>query len=154
MIRRTLSLLTILFLLLPLAGAAEEMSFTIAPGVVHPGRMERISFSSSLSGTAVFCLTDAEGQTAFMIRDSLAVSAGENHLTWDGTDSAGNPVAPGEYFLSIRIGETEIARAVAVGQPSPRILNAAGTGRLPWRSTKRAHCLFASKARTAHGATL
>ncbi len=123
MIRRTLSLLTIFFLLLPLAGAAEEMSFTIAPGVVHPGRMERISFSSSLSGTAVFCLTDAEGQTAFMIRDSLAVSAGENHLTWDGTDSAGNPVAPGEYFLSIRIGETEIARPVTVGQPSPRILN-------------------------------
>lgn len=123
MIRKTLSLLTVFFLLLPLAGTAEEMSFTIAPSVVHPGRMERISFSSPQSGAAVFSLIDSGEQTVFMIRDSLSVSAGENHLMWDGMDSSGNPVEPGDYFLRISIDGTEITRPVKIGQPSPRILN-------------------------------
>ncbi|MBR3105962.1 MAG: L,D-transpeptidase family protein [Clostridia bacterium] len=99
------------------------MSFTVAPSVIHPGRMERISFSSVQSGTAVFSLLDDDGQTCLVIRDSLTVSAGENHLTWDGTDSGGNPVEPGDYSLCISIGDTQLTRPVKIGQLSPRILN-------------------------------
>ena len=123
MIRKTFFILTILFLLLPLPGTAEEMGFTVAPNVIHPGRMERISFSAAQSGTAVFSLLDANGQTSLVIRDFLAVSAGENHLTWDGMDNNGNPIEPGDYSLCINIAETKITRPVKFGAPSPRILN-------------------------------
>ena len=128
MIRRAFSFLSVLFLLLPLPGTAEEMTFTIAPSVVHPGKMERISFSSTLTGTADFFLVDSSGNTRFVIRDSLPVSEGENHLTWDGTDSLGNAIDPGDYSFCISILETSITRPVQIGLPSPRIQSIAAAG--------------------------
>lgn len=114
----------IFLLLLPLLSAqAEDLAFTIAPSVIYPGKMERISFTSPAPGTAVFSLTDSTGNTVLTIRDSLTVSAGENHLTWDGTDSGGSPVVPGDWRLSLSLAETEISVPVTIGQPSPRILN-------------------------------
>ena len=109
--------------LLPLSAQAEGSAFTIAPSVIYPGKMERISFTASAPGTAVFSLTDSAGNTVLTIRDSLTVSAGENHLTWDGTDGSGSPAVPGDWTLTISLAEAEINVPVTIGQPSPRILN-------------------------------
>ena len=112
-----LTFLLIFFLFLPPHFAqAEDLAFTIAPGVIYPGKMERISFTSSVPGTAVFSLTDPAGNAVLTIRDSLAVSAGENHLTWDGTDSSGDPVPPGDWALSLSLSETEITVPITIGR--------------------------------------
>ena len=112
-----------LLLLLPLSAPAEELAFTILPGVIYPGKMERVSFTSPVSGNAVFSLTNSDGETLFVIRDALSVSEGVNHLTWDGTDAEGHPVAAGGYSLAISMSGGEISAPVTIGQPSPRILN-------------------------------
>ena len=119
--RKLAFVLMMLFLLPPVAAAAEELTFTVAPGVIYPGKIERISFTSSVSGSAVFSLTGADGEKLLVLRDALSVSAGENHLTWDGLDKAGNPVAPGDYALSISLSGAEITKPVTIGSPSPRI---------------------------------
>ena len=126
--RKLAFVLMMLFLLPPVAAAAEELTFTVAPGVIYPGKIERISFTSSVSGSAVFSLTGADGEKLLVLRDALSVSAGENHLTWDGLDKAGNPVAPGDYALSISLSGAEITKPVTIGSPSPRILNVSGPG--------------------------
>ncbi len=122
MSRKLVSILMIFILLFPWAAVSEEMAFTVAPALMHPGKMERISFSSPQSGKAVFSLLDADGQSVVTIRDSLSVSVGDNHLTWDGMDGNGNPIALGDYFLCITLDSAEITRSVAIGSPSPRIL--------------------------------
>ena len=121
--QRALLILMLLLFLPPLASAAEDMAFTIAPTVIYPGKMERVSFTSAVPGTAVFSLTQEDGETALVIRDALSVSAGENHLTWDGMTDDGVPVQPGDYLLSIAMDETQIAKPLTIGSPSPRILN-------------------------------
>ena len=124
--RKLAFVLMMLFLLPPIAAAAEEFTFTVAPNVIYPGKMERISFTSPVSGSAVFSLTSAEGEKLLVLRDALSISAGENHLTWDGMDNTGNPVAPGEYALSISLSDNEITKPVSIGSPSPRILSVSG----------------------------
>ncbi|MBR5109384.1 MAG: L,D-transpeptidase family protein [Clostridia bacterium] len=123
--RRQAFLLIFLFFLLPCMAMAEELAFTVAPDVIYPGKVERVSFYSPLTGKGVLILKDSDGQAAVTIRDSIAVSEGENHLTWDGMDTDGEPIAAGDYSLSISISEREVSRPVRIGQPSPRILNIA-----------------------------
>ena len=132
MICRLVSFLTVFILLFPLIGTAEEMAFTIAPTVIHPGKTERVSFTSPQSGVAVFSLTDTSGETVLPIRETLSVSEGENHLTWDGMDGDGNPIVPGKYQLSIHLSEAEILWPVQIGNPSPRILNISASDSVAW----------------------
>ncbi len=122
MSRKLISILTLFLLLLPLCAAAGEMAFTVAPALIYPGRTERVSFTAPQAGKAVFSLLDENGQTVLTIRDSLSVSAGDNHLAWDGMDADGNPVTPGDYVLCVTLDEARITRAVKIGSPSPRIL--------------------------------
>ncbi len=122
MSHKLISILTLFLLLLPLCAAAGEMAFTVAPALIYPGRTERVSFTSPQAGKAVFSLLDENGQTVLTIRDSLSVSAGDNHLAWDGMDADGNPVTPGDYVLCVTLDEVRITRAVKIGSPSPRIL--------------------------------
>ena len=125
MIRKLFAAFAVFLLIgsLSLTAAAEDLFFTIVPSVIHPGKMERISFSSSLSGKAALSLRSEDGESVLEVRSSLAVSAGENHMTWDGMDSNGNPMTPGEYFLTLTIADKEISRPVTIGSPSPRILD-------------------------------
>ncbi len=121
--RKLLSFFLCLLMLFPFFAAAEDLSFTVFPSLIRPGKMERVSFSSSEAGTAQFSLLDASGETHLVIRDSLSVSIGENHLTWDGLDAAGIAVAPGNYQLSLRLADHEIKQPITIGQPSPRIIS-------------------------------
>ncbi len=126
--RKLAFVLMMLFLLPSIAASADEFAFTVAPSVIYPGRMERISFTSPVSGSAVFSLTSADGEQILVLRDALSISAGENHLTWDGMDNDENPVAPGEYALSISLSDKKIIKPVSIGSPSPRILSVSGPG--------------------------
>ena len=70
--RKLAFVLMMLFLLPSIAAAAEEFAFTVAPSVIYPGRMERISFTSPVSGSAVFSLTSADGEQILVLRDALS----------------------------------------------------------------------------------
>ena len=116
-------LFIIIFLAIPLFCLAEESRFTVVPSVIRPGKLERVSFYSSQAGTGKFILQAFDGQTRFTIRDSFQIQAGENHLTWDGTNETGEPVQPGEYTLAVVMEDTEISHIITIGEPSPRILS-------------------------------
>ena len=109
--RKSLLFLLSLLMLMQLPSAwAEGLSFTVAPDSIRPGKMERISFSVSQDGAAGLSLLDADsGEERFVIRQNVAVSAGVNHLTWDGSDLSGAVVAPGQYLLSLQVnGESAV----------------------------------------------
>ena len=123
MIRKQVFSLVFILCLLPLTLIAEELSFKVVPAIVYPGKVERISFYSPLTGKGVLSLLNDDGQTVVMIRNALAVSEGENHLTWDGLNTDGEPITEGDYFLSLIISDNEIKQPIRIGQPSPRILS-------------------------------
>ena len=111
--------------LLPFSALASDAAFTVTPGLLRPGKTERISFSVPQSGTAGLYVTDLTGQTVTSIRENISAAAGENHLTWDGRDTAGNSLPAGEYRLLLTDGEgQELASApLTVGKESPELLS-------------------------------
>lgn len=123
--RKSLLFLLSLLMLMQLPSAwAEGLSFTVAPDSIRPGKMERISFSVSQDGAAGLSLLDADsGEERFVIRQNVAVSAGVNHLTWDGSDLSGAVVAPGQYLLSLQVNGESAVKPLSVGEPSPQILS-------------------------------
>ena len=123
--RKSLLFLLSLLILMQLPSAwAEGLSFTVAPDSIRPGKMERISFSVSQDGAAGLSLLDADsGEERFVIRQNVAVSAGVNHLTWDGSDLSGAVVAPGQYLLSLQVNGESAVKPLSVGEPSPQILS-------------------------------
>ena len=123
MFRKQPLILFIFLFLFPLTVAAEELAFSVAPSIVYPGKVERVSFSSPAAGKGILSLKNADGQTVVVIRDSFTVAEGVNHLTWEGTDADGEPIAAGDYFLSLSVSENEITQPLTIGQPSPRILS-------------------------------
>ena len=117
-------LLVLLLLCFPFAALAEGLDFTVVPDTVRPGKMERISFFLPTEGTARLELFDASsGETAAVIREEIAAAAGVNHLTWDGTDAAGEYAAPGDYLLVLSANGESVSRPLTVGEPSPQILS-------------------------------
>ena len=113
----------LLLLLVPCAALAEGLGFTVYPDVIRPGKIERISFSAPDGGEARLELVLPTGESFAVIREGISVSAGINHLTWDGADLSGADVPAGEYLLSITLNGESAAQAVTVGEPSPRILS-------------------------------
>ena len=113
----------LLLLLLPCAALAEGLGFTVYPETVRPGKIERISFSAPSEGEAKLELLLPTGESFSVIRESVSVSAGVNHLTWDGTDASGDDIPAGEYLLSVAMNGESAAQAITVGEPSPKILS-------------------------------
>ena len=121
MLKRALPFL-LLMLLLPLGALAEEMRFTVSPDVLRPGKTERISFYVPASGTARLELYDENGNFYALIRESMDVAEGINHLSWDGQDEKDQPVPPGAYWLSLTVGDQQIREVLEIGEESPQIL--------------------------------
>ena len=113
----------LLILLIPCAALAEGLDFTVYPDVIRPGKIERISFSSSDDGEARLELLLPSGEGFAVIRENIAVSAGVNHMTWDGKDVSGEDIPAGDYLLSITLGGQTVSQPLTVGEPSPRILS-------------------------------
>ncbi|MDO5325115.1 MAG: L,D-transpeptidase family protein [Clostridia bacterium] len=122
MVKRALSLLFVLLLFLPFGALAQELGFTVVPASMRPGKVERISFSSPVGGQGRLELLSFSGELRCVLRESFAVAEGVNHLTWDGLDEAGDPVAAGEYTLCVTVDGTSAEQALSVGEPSPQIL--------------------------------
>lgn len=112
-----------LLMLVSCAALAEGLRFTVYPGTVRPGKTERISFSAPSAGEARLELLLPTGESYAVIRESVSVFAGVNHLTWDGADLSGADFPAGEYLLSIALNGESAAQPITVGEPSPRILS-------------------------------
>ena len=121
MFKRLLPLL--MLLLLPLAALAQDLSFTVAPDLIRPGKAERISFSSPVSGTARLELLTESGALSAVIREGMAAAEGVNHLSWDGLDENGVPLPAGNYILTVTIGDSRGQHPLRVGEESPQILS-------------------------------
>ena len=119
---RKFLLTMLLILLLPAAALAEGLSFTVLPETIHPGKIERISFTAPSSGTARLELLDASGNLRAVIRDNISVAAGENHLTWDGME-ANNAIEKGIYVLTLTVEGESVSLPLTIGEPSPKILS-------------------------------
>ena len=131
--------LFLLLLLLPLSALAEDLSFTVVPAVLRPGKTERISVSVPADGEARLSLLNENDETVAVIMERLDVTAGENHLTWDGLDENDTPVPAGDYFLNLALNGDSVKAALTVGQESPQILSMAASEALlddkPWSLT-------------------
>ena len=116
-------LVTVLLLLfLPCAALAEGLGFTVCPDAIRPGKIERISFSAPSDGTASLELLLPTGESFAVIRESISVSEGVNHLTWNGGDVWGQEIPAGEYLLTLTLNGESVSKALTVGEPSPQIL--------------------------------
>ena len=120
--RKWLALL-LLLLLVPCAALAEGLGFTVYPETVRPGKIERISFSAPSDGTAKLELLLTTGESFSVIRESISVSAGVNHLTWDGSDLSGQEIPAGEYLLTLTLNGESVSQPLTVGEPSPQIVS-------------------------------
>jgi len=122
MYKRLLPLL-LLLLLLPLAASARELSFTVAPDTLRPGKTERISFTTDQGGQAKLEVLDLNGAPAAVIRQNISAAQGENHLTWDGMLDDENALPAGNYWLTLTMGGEMIHAPLVVGPESPQILS-------------------------------
>ncbi len=113
----------LLFLLVPCAAMTEGLDFTVYPESVRPGKIERISFSAPSDGEARLELLLPTGEGFAVIRENVSVSAGVNHLTWDGEDLAGLDIPAGEYLLALTLNGESVSQPLTVGEPSPQILS-------------------------------
>lgn len=68
-----------------------------------------IAFDSTVGGTYVFEIRDAQGEVASSLTGNLA--AGRNTVTWDGKDSSGSVVSSGTYTYYISARNEGGARA-------------------------------------------
>ncbi len=113
----------LLLLLVPCAALAEGLGFTVCPDAIRPGKIERISFTAPSEGSAQLTLLLPAGDSFAVIRESVAVSEGVNHLTWDGEDAGGEDIPAGEYLLCLTLNGESVSRLLTVGEPSPQILS-------------------------------
>ena len=128
----------LLLLLVPCAALAEGLGFTVCPDAIRPGKIERISFMAPSEGSAQLTLLLPAGDSFAVIRESVAVSEGVNHLTWDGEDAGGEDIPAGEYLLCLTLNGESVSRPLTVGEPSPQILSLSAGSELVQGARQRA----------------
>ena len=124
-------LLWILMILMLLTGAASAetaelpaetelpaLTLEILPPTVRPGKASLISFTVPVDGVCDMQLMDDAGAAVFNVVTGHPVTAGANQLWWNGT-YMGVPAPAGEYLLTLRLAEDEVAVPVAVGTMAP-----------------------------------
>ncbi len=122
------SFVRILAVILLLAGSViasaenDAFGFIVTPEDVYPGRLERISYQVPEDGPADLELVDRDGNVIIAILSDYHVAQGVHHLTWDGTDRAGNEAAPGEYDLRLSFGGRSVSAFVRVNEPIPKLM--------------------------------
>lgn len=120
--RKLLSLLLALSLLLPCLILAEETAPTlsIAPltETLRPGKAVLLTFTVPQDGLVDLRVLDAEGAEVSVAVLSLSVTRGENQLWWNGTRD-GVPVSPGAYRLVLTQEEQSAETPIIVGELAP-----------------------------------
>ena len=112
----------ILALLLPLVSLAQELSFTVCPDLIRPGKTERISFTVPAAGEIRLEVCDGSGNSVAIIRENMTAAEGTNHLTWDGLNAKGEPLPAGEYYFSLQMSGEKLNQPFSIGAESPQIL--------------------------------
>lgn len=119
--------------------AAEELCFSVAPETVRPGKAERLSIASPVSGTGSITVSAPDGQTVYVIREKITLTQGVTHMIWNGTDAAGNALPEGDYVMTLQVEGMSVTHDFHVGPVSPQILSiradGAVEGNKPWRFT-------------------
>lgn len=131
-IMKKLLILFLITLLTCACALAEDTSIVTAPDVMRPGKTERISFNAQAEGTATLELVDPEGVQVAVLRQDIHAAAGENHLTWDGTDENEQSIAQGSYSLRLTLatdsGVQEAFYPVTLGNPAPEVTHIQAPG--------------------------
>lgn len=97
---RLVLLLLVFSMLLPQAAGAEApgLQFDDMPGIVRPGKTERIYLTAPADMTVTLSLK-GEQTAPVTLKSNVALNAGRNGILWDGVDVAGQPVAAGNYQI-------------------------------------------------------
>lgn len=119
--RKILIAVAALLLMACSAFAQGEIDITVVPELMRPGKTERLSFLSPVSGTARVTLCSTDDAELLSIRESMTVTEGANHLTWNGYYNQNSAVPPGNYKLCVAIGDERVYAALIVGEISPQI---------------------------------
>lgn len=123
MLRKRLVLVfLVLTMLLPQAAGAQAsgLRFDDIPGLIRPGRTERISLTATLEGTATLSLQSGQ-EPPITLRSDLVLKAGDNSVYWDGMNVSGGMVAPGAYKLVAVMGDLSASADIVVGERSPQL---------------------------------
>ena len=120
--RKYLSLLLVLTLLLPVLalGEARTDTLSVSPvtGELRPGKAVLLTFTVPRDGLVdLRLLDDADNRVSVVVLD-LTVQQGENRVWWNGTYE-GVPVAPGRYRLVLYQDGVTAETPVIVGAVAP-----------------------------------
>ncbi len=119
---RLVLLLLVFSMLLPQAAGAEApgLQFDDMPGIVRPGKTERIYLTAPADMTVTLSLK-GEQTAPVTLKSNVALNAGRNGILWDGVDVAGQPVAAGNYQLMAVAGDLSALTNVRIGAVSPAL---------------------------------
>ena len=99
---------------MPIVVATAPLSFNLEPNAPNPfNPSTRIAFTLTESERAVVRVYDVLGAHVATVLDSR-LTAGRHHVTWDGANDAGAPVASGTYFYTLAAGDRKAARKMVL----------------------------------------
>jgi flagellar hook assembly protein FlgD len=81
--------------------------------VAVPHKSAAIRFTLAKKGQVEISVFDVNGRVVKTLIDGV-VDAGENALTWDGTDNRGNPVGAGIFWMKMRTPGYESTKRMVV----------------------------------------
>jgi len=93
--------------------AARTRLEDISPNPLRAGGNGRIRFTMAENGSAKVEVFNLEGRIVHKLFDGPALQ-GQNELSWNGTDAAGQQVASGVYYLRLHTGLEDLSRRVVV----------------------------------------
>jgi FlgD Ig-like domain len=96
----------------PVAALRTELG-SIKPNPLRAGGLGRIAFTLDHSGPARVTVVDLQGRVIKTLFDQNA-PAGAHELSWDGTDSAGRPVAGGVYMVALKAASVETGKKMVI----------------------------------------
>jgi hypothetical protein len=85
----------------------------VSPNPLGAGRMGRVRFAMAENGSAKVEVFNLEGRVVKLLFDGPALQ-GQNELSWNGTDAAGQKVGSGVYYLRLRTSHEDLSRRVVV----------------------------------------
>jgi hypothetical protein len=96
----------------PLAVVRTQLK-DISPNPLGAGRIGRIQFTMAKGGSAKVEVFNLEGRIVQKLFDGPA-QPGVNETSWNGTDTGGQKVASGVYYVRLRTAQEDLSRRVVV----------------------------------------
>ncbi|NLX83810.1 MAG: L,D-transpeptidase [Clostridiales bacterium] len=78
-------------------------------------------FESTKEGVGTLSLMNQQGQTLFVILQSIPIQQGENLFMWNGMDNIMKPIEEGIYTIALSAEGETITHTVHVGKMSPQV---------------------------------